>query len=238
MAGIVIEPLMISTYARFIISQCTALAESVELVSLPVEKLKRIASGDEQLKLDGPLKPESIAMALAGPAHQIFLDALHALARVMQTRLEVHLAKEEIFVREETEVNPNEIDQKLLDKATVVECDSLMQRIDSQAGETFDQYQEMLHTGSQQLIEMINAEITQLNDNETYELMFQESIEDLAARFNDLKIEWPKMNYKKISMNDYLALKAYMAVFTALGRQQNSRQQSDGQTFQNHSKAH
>lgn len=224
-----INPLLISTYARFIISQSTAIAESIALLSLPVEELKKIASGEEQLKLDGALNKEAIAIALASPAKEIMTDGFKALARIYQTRLEKHLKEEEIFIRNAKDANPNQLPQKLLEKATVVECDSLIGRIDNFCGETFDKYQEILHRNSQEVIEQINLTLIQLSELEAHELLFQESVADLKSRMIDLNITWPKLNYKDFSATDYVALKAYMAVYSALGRLQ---QQTDDKAMQ------
>ena len=229
MAGIEINPLLISTYARFIISESTAIAESIELVSLPVEQLKKIAAGEEQLRLEGALKDESIAIALASPAKQIIMDGLQALARILQTRLEVHLTAEDIFTRDAKDVNPNELPTKMLSKASVAECDSLLGKIDSQCGETFDQYQEILHNCSQNLIEMIQNEMIGLSELESHELLFQESVADLNRRMIDLDISWPKLNYKDFTATDYLALKAYIAIYSAYARMQ---QNTDDKTMQ------
>jgi hypothetical protein len=229
MAGIEINPLLISTYARFIISQSTAIAESIALLSLPVEKLKKIASGDEQLRVDGALKEDAIAIALASPAKQIITDSFHAMARVLQTRLEKHQSEEEIFTRDHKDTNPNTIPDKILDKATVVECDSLLGKIDNHCGETFDKYQEILHNCTQEIISQIQESIIQLTDLESHELLFQESIFDLNRRMIDLSITWPKLNYKDFSVTDYTALKCYIAVYSAFAR---SQKPTDDKTMQ------
>lgn len=229
MAGIEINPLQISTYARFIMSESTAIAESVALLSLPVEQLKRIASGDEQLRVVDALEPADISIALASPAKQIILDGYHALARVLQTRLEKHLSEEEIFIRDAKDVNPNDLPSKILEKATVVECDSLLGKIDNHCGETFDKYQEVLHNSTQEVINQIQETITPLSDLESHELLFQESVADLNRRMVDLAITWPKLNYKDFSAVDYVALKSYIAVYSAYARNQ---QATDDKTLQ------
>lgn len=229
MAGIEINTLLISTYARFIISENTAIAESVALLSLPVEQLKRIASGDEQLHVQDALDPQSIAIALASPAKHIILDGFHALAKVLQTRLEKHLGEEEIFARDINLSNPNDIPKKVLEKATVVECESLLGKIDNHCGETFDKYQEILHNCTQEVIDAIQANIVPLSDLETHELLFQESIADLNKRMIDLSITWPKLNYKDFNVSDYIALKSYIAVYSAYARGQ---QATDDKTMQ------
>gem|GEM_PF-4401300 len=229
MAGITINPLIISTYARFMVSQNTAIAESIALLSLPVEQLKKIASGDEQLRIDGALNEEAISIALASPAKQIIMDGFHAIARVQQTRLEKHLTEEEIFLRQSKDINPNDLPTKITEKATVVECDSLLGKIDNHCGETFDQYQEILHNCSNEVIQLIQESIIDLTQLESNELLFQESIYDLNRRMIDLNINWPKLNYKNFSATDYLALKSYIAVYSAYGR---SQQANDDKVMQ------
>jgi hypothetical protein len=219
MAGIEINPLIISTYARFIISQSTAIAESITLLSLPVEQLKKIASGSQQLRVIDALDPQSIAIALASPAKQIIQDGLHALARVFQTRLEKQM-KDDIFMRDEHDINPNNLPKKIIDKVTAAECDNLLVKIDNHCAETFDKYQEILHTCTQTLITLLQENLIALSELESHELLFQESILDLNKRMVDLSIVWPDLNYKNFSVSDYVALKSYIAVYSALARMQ------------------
>ena len=233
MAGIIIEPLVISTYARFILSQRSAVAESITLLSLPVEKLMAISSGETSLTVEGALSREAITIALASPAKPFIFNAMHALSRVLQTRLEIQLTEDEIFVREPSQVNPQKIDESLLKKATVVECNSLLQKIDVQMGDNFDDYQNLLHTSAEGIASLINSEMTQLNEHETNELLFQESMEDLKGRMLDLSLDWPKLNYNDFGITDYLALKAYIAIYNAYARQQ---QTLDKKMMQKHFK--
>ncbi len=228
MAGIEINSLIISTYARFIISQSTAIAESIALLSLPVEKLKKIASGEQNLRVTDALDKESIAIALASPAKPILQDGLHALARVFQVRLEKQM-QDDIFMRDNQSINPNNLPKKIVDKASLVECDSLLGKIDEHCAQTFDQYQEILHTCTQSLITHIQSDVVPLSDLEAHELLFQESIADLNKRMIDLNIAWPNVNYKNFTVIDYLTLKSYIAVYSALARMQ---MQNDQKTMQ------
>ena len=228
MAGIEINPLIISTYARFIISESTAIAESITLLSLPVEQLKKIASNEQSLQVVNALDEQSIAIALASPAKQFILDGIHALARVFQIRLEKQL-NDDIFMRDVRDINPNDLPKKILDKVTLVECDNLMAKIEGHCGETFDKYQEILHNCTQNLITLIQENIIKLTELEANELLFQESIADLNKRMIDLSILWPSLNYKDFSVMDYVTLKSYIAVYSAFSRSQMS---TDDKTMQ------
>ena len=60
--------------------------------------------------------------------------------------------------------NPLTIPSQLLKKATVVECDSILNKIDAQCGDIFEKYQTSLLAFIEMIIELTSEKIVALND--------------------------------------------------------------------------
>lgn len=180
--------------------------------------LLKIIEGSEAQHLN----PENLDHALNGPLGPFFLSFIQAYLKIMQQHHAQALKNDEAF-KDLASTNlptksPTEIDQEM-----------------AELNESFEKnYQLWLNfwlESAKNLAKKLAEKKLILNPIETEDLYRQENLIVLYKRFNELQVEIPTLKSPSMNLSNYLYLKTYLAIQSALSRQHLPHEPSDIEGF-------
>jgi hypothetical protein len=226
---------MFGTQARILMTEWKALAKLIiahsaivkekpianieDLENFDIENLENLTFSTTN-DLPDVLTQKQVQTALQGPFGALLKDKMAAYAKIARLRLEIHLAKEELF-KNKRAVKPEseQISAKKLDKLSVEQLDLIQHNLDMLTEQHDQEWREFIHHWSEQLLNFLNESRTGLTEREIDEFYHEETSTALLPRFIELGLKLPQKEYPQMSCVDYLHLKAILMIQSALSRQ-------------------
>lgn len=193
-----------STYARIILSDWRALV--------------KMMTGKEEANLT----QDEIDAALEGPLGDFFRQKISAYAKIMQDANRFAKSGEEAF--------KSLVDSNLPLKSGG-EIDKALTELTELTEEHYQEWLSQWQQFAELLIKSLENKKTLLNKIEAEDLIRQESLSELYKRYNDLHLELPRIKSKTMNLENYLYLKTYLAIQSALSRQHLPHEPADIQAI-------
>jgi hypothetical protein len=223
-----------STQARILMAEWVILAKLIMAHSIPakekkvvsiedlesfdIENLENINFGTSE-ELPHIMAEKNINIAMQGPFGAMLKEKMAVYAAISRVRLEIHVSKEELFKTKRTTPEEQRIPEKKLEKLSFSLLDELQNQLDELTQQHDQEWQEFIQSWTDALLAFFTQSQLTLTEREVKELKDEDIATELLPRFIEVGLKPPKPSYPQMSCTDYLQLKAFLTIQSALSRQ-------------------
>ncbi len=216
------------THAKAILADSQVLSQ---LLAKHTRLVKDSQGDDSDFDFHDPftlLNDRQIDDALNGPLQPFFADKLKAYAVILRIRMELKLKEDDnLKDKRAAKAKEDELPAHILESITLANLEGMEKKLNDLTEQQMQQWEEHIYQWKQNLLEMLYSSGESLSEIEIKEMQDEEPISELLERFTALSIEPPKASLIKINFENYLNLKAYLTIYSLLGRQHKPNQPND-----------
>ena len=215
------QPFFFTTYARTLISDWQPVKRWIQEHTVSALKERHQQSSESTPELISEAQLDEIT---SGPYHPFLKNTYIAYAKLVYARQQYRMFSDDTF-KEFAASHKHKLTDKEMETLSNFNFTELQKDLTALFKDSHESWDMVIRQWQQAIIQPLMQH--QLTEREIEEFTAFDPLNEILNRFNDLNLDTPK--YKKNSMNfaEYLKLKTFLLLYSALSRQHIPHTQTD-----------
>jgi hypothetical protein len=213
-----------STYARTLISDWP-------LVKAWIKKHAVSSLKEQHAQSDGSapdlLTEDQLYEIIRGPYQELIIHTYSAYAKIVYARQQHKMFNDDTF-KDFSKTNKPTFTEKQSKQIAALDFKNMQEKLTELFQQHTDQWELIISQWKEEIVKQL--QIHSLTDMEIREFHAFDPLGELINRFKDLNLGMPKLKNNQMNFADFLTLKSYLTVHSALSRQHAPNTMADIQT--------
>lgn len=216
------QPLFFTTYARTLISDWQPVKRWIQehTVSTLKEQHQQQSSESTPELISEPQLDE----ITSGPYHTFLKNTYKAYAKLVYSRQQYRMFSDDTF-KDFAATHTNKLTDKEMDTLSNFNFSELQKELTALFKDCCEAWNTVIRQWQQAIIQPLMQH--QLTEREIEEFIAFDPLSEILNRFNDLNLDTPKYKQNSMNFSEYLKLKTFLLLYSALSRQHIPHTQTD-----------